>query len=188
MQIGVLALQGGFSKHKKILNRLNINPIEVKYEIQLNYCDALIIPGGESTTISKLLKKNNLINPIKKFSITKPMLGTCAGLIIMSKDAIDTRVENLNIIDVEVKRNSWGRQISSFSKMISINKEHNFEIEAIFIRAPKIIKIGNNVKVLSELDGEPVFINEGIHYAATFHPELTNDTTIHKLFIESFTS
>ena len=185
MQIGVLAIQGGFSKHKSLLWNLNVNPIEVKYERQLEFCDALIIPGGESTTISRLLIKYNLINPIKEFAKIKPIFGTCAGLILMSKDSKDTRVENLNIIDIQVERNGWGRQIESFSQMINIKNNTIHKIEAVFIRAPKIIKIGERIEVLAEFNGEPVFIKDGIHYAATFHPELTKDTTVHKLFIEN---
>ena len=188
MQIGVLAIQGGFSKHKSSLRNLNINPIEVKYEIQLEFCDALIIPGGESTTISKLLSKYNLINPIKEFAKIKPIFGTCAGLILMSKDSKDPRVVNMNIIDIQVERNGWGRQVESFSQMINIKNITTRKIEAVFIRAPKIIKIGKNVEVLAEFNDEPVFIKHGIHYAATFHPELTKDTTIHKLFIESISA
>lgn len=185
MQIGVLAIQGGFSKHENSLRKINVNPIEVKYEYQLNNCDGLIIPGGESTTISKLLNKYNLINPIKEFAKTKPIFGTCAGLILMSRNSNDSRVENLNIIDVEINRNGWGRQISSFSQMIKIGQNLNYEIEAIFIRAPKIFNIGEKVEVLAEINGEPVFVKQGIHFGATFHPELTEDITIHKLFIES---
>ena len=185
MRIGVLAIQGGFSIHQNSLRNLYINPVEIKYERQLGICDALIIPGGESTTISKLLKKYNLINPIKEFAKLKPILGTCAGLILMSKDSKDPRVENMNIIDIQVERNGWGRQVESFSQMINIKNNTTRKIEAVFIRAPKIIKIGENVEVLAEFNGEPVFIKHGIHYATTFHPELTEDTTVHKLFIES---
>ena len=103
----------------------------------------------------------------------------------MSRNSNDYRVENLNIIDVETNRNGWGRQISSFSQMIKIGHNLNCEIEAIFIRAPKIFNIGGKVEVLAEINGEPVFVKQGIHFGATFHPELTEDITIHKLFIES---
>jgi pyridoxal 5'-phosphate synthase pdxT subunit len=185
LQIGVLAIQGGFSKHKNSLRKLDINPLEVKYENQLHDCDGLIIPGGESTTISKLLIKYNLINPIKEFSKRKPIFGTCAGLILMSRNSNDSRVKNLNILDVEIERNGWGRQISSFSQMIKVKQNCDDEIKAIFIRAPKIKNIGSEVEVLSEIKGEPILIKQGIHFGATFHPELTEDTTIHKLFIES---
>ena len=184
MQIGVLAIQGGFHKHKESLLALKINPIEVRYEEQLKNCDALIIPGGESTTISKLLKKYNLISSIKNFARNKPILGTCAGLILMSKNSNDKRVENLNIIDVEVERNGWGRQIDSFSNKLLLQNQE-IEIEAVFIRAPKIKKLGEKVEILAKLNDDPIFIKDGIHFAATFHPELTNDTTVHKIFIES---
>jgi len=184
LQIGVLAIQGGFHKHKESLLALKINPIEVRYEEQLKNCDALIIPGGESTTISKLLKKYNLISSIKNFAKNKPILGTCAGLILMSKNSNDKRVENLNIIDVEVERNGWGRQIDSFSHKLFLQNQKN-EIEAVFIRAPKIKKLGEKVEILAKINDDPIFIKDGIHFAATFHPELTNDTTVHKIFIES---
>jgi pyridoxal 5'-phosphate synthase pdxT subunit len=185
LQIGVLAIQGGFSKHEESLKAINIKPMEVRYESQLKDCDALIIPGGESTTISKLLKKYQLNDSIKHFAKEKPIMGTCAGLILMSKNSNDDRVDNLNIINAEVKRNGWGRQIESFSYRLKL-KGIDKEIEAVFIRAPKIINLGSEVEVLAEINEEPVFIKQGIHFAATFHPELTNDTTIHEIFIESF--
>ena len=184
MQIGVLAIQGGFQKHEDSLKNLNVLPIEVRYKEQLKNCDALIIPGGESTTISKLLIKYNLVEAIKKFAGKKPVLGTCAGLILMSKNSNDKRVENLNLINIEVERNGWGRQIESFSQMLNI-KNIKHKIEAVFIRAPKILSLGENVEILAKIENEPVFIKEGIHFAASFHPELTDDTTIHKMFIES---
>lgn len=184
MQIGVLALQGGFEKHKDSLKKLNVNTVEVRYKEQLKNCDALIIPGGESTTISKLIVKYNLVEAIKDFANKNPVLGTCAGLILMSKNSNDDQVENLNLINIEVERNGWGRQIQSFSRMLNIiiNKK---KIEAVFIRAPKILSLGKNVKVLAKLNNEPVFIKEGIHFAVSFHPELTGDTTIHEMFLES---
>ena len=187
MQIGVLAIQGGFQKHEDSLMNLNISPIEVRYKKQLENCDALIIPGGESTTISKLLIKYNLADSIKEFAASKPILGTCAGMILMSKNSNDERVENLNLININVERNGWGRQIESFSQMLNI-KNIKQKIEAVFIRAPKILSLGENVEVLAKVKGEPVFIKEGIHFAVSFHPELTEDTTIHKMFIESITA
>jgi len=184
LKIGVLSIQGGFQKHLDILKKINISSVKVIYKEQLRNCSGLIIPGGESTTISKLLVKYNLSESIKEFALEKPVLGTCAGLILMSKNSNDKRVENLNLISIEVQRNGWGRQVESFSQTLKIeNTEKN--IEAVFIRAPKILRLGENVNVLARFENEPVFIKEGIHYAACFHPELTNDTTIHKIFTES---
>ncbi len=184
MKIGVLAIQGGYRKHQDSLLKLKVNSVAVKYKRQLNKCSALIIPGGESTTISKLLKKNSLDKPISEFASEKPVMGTCAGLILMCKKSGDSRVRNLELIDVNVKRNGWGRQFDSFSKIVDVKGISN-SFKALFIRAPKITNVGRNVQILSTIGKEPIFVKEGMHYGVTFHPELTEDTSIHKMFLES---
>ena len=133
------------------------------------------------------MKKYNLRESIIKFSRHNPVLGTCAGLILMSKDVDDERVDPLGLLELSVSRNAYGRQIHSSKKRICFryNQASKIEFDSTFIRAPKILSLGENVEVLAKVENEPVFIKEGIHFAASFHPELTDDTTIHKMFIES---
>ena len=181
MLIGILALQGDFFLHSKILKSMSINTTFVKTPIELDLCDALIIPGGESSVISKLIKKNYLYDKIINFSKSKSIFGTCAGMIMMAKNCNDKKIDTLNILDIWVDRNAWGRQIKSFNSELII-KDTSFN--AIFIRAPKVTMIGNSIQVLGKIDNEPVLISNGRHLAASFHPELTNDTTVHRMFIE----
>ena len=182
--IGILNLQGAFNKHRKILNQIGVENIYVNKAAELKHCSGLIIPGGESTTLSKLIDKENLFNSIKDFSIKFPIFGTCAGLILMAKTNNDNRIKSLNLIDVEVSRNAYGRQIDSFINNIKLNLEKKIiSTKAIFIRAPKIDKVGKNVTILSSYKGNPIFVQHGHHFASTFHPELTEDKTIHEFFV-----
>lgn len=183
MKIGVLALQGGFILHQKILQKLNIHSISVRYPDQLSSCNGLIVPGGESTSISKLIKKFKFIEPIKTFAEKKPVFGTCAGLIVMSKSVNDSKIEKLSILNIDVNRNSWGRQIDSFTKSFNINLNDQIKYKGVFIRAPKITSVCENVIVLAKVKDEPVLIQDKFHLGTTFHPELTNDTRIHQYFV-----
>ena len=185
MQIGVLAIQGGFSKHKSSLRDLNINPIEVKYEKQLEFCDALIIPGGESTTISLLLAKYKLITPILRFSRENNLFGVCAGSILMSKSSHDARVHNLKCIDVTTKRNAWGRQIDSFADYITFKEDlcFNNKHKVSFIRAPKFYDIGKSCTVLAKYNSEPVLIRNNLHLISSFHPEMGNKLIVYEYFL-----
>jgi len=180
MLIGVLALQGNFDLHSTILKSININSMLVKTKAELNLCDGLIIPGGESSVISKLIKKNDLYHNIINFSKIKSIFGTCAGMILMSKDCNSKKVDTLNILDISVERNAWGRQIDSFNADVNIN---NNNFNAIFIRAPKIISCGSSIEILAEINNEAILVSNGNHLASSFHPELTNNTAIHKIFI-----
>ena len=182
MTVGVLSLQGAFSLHHDMLRLNNVTSLSVRDPDELMKCDGLIIPGGESSVLSKLIMKNNLIDAIKAFSESKPVFGTCAGMIIMSKNTNDKKVCSLNLIDIDVNRNAWGRQIDSFNTNLTI---FDYSFNAIFIRAPKINSIGDSVKVLSEYKGNPVLVSSGIHLASSFHPELTNDPFVHNLFIDN---
>ena len=182
--IGVLALQGNYGMHSEMLSALGEKSVLVKTVRDLSNCKGLIIPGGESTVISKMMLRYNLLDSVKSFAEKNSVFGTCAGLILMGNRSSDN-IKTLNIIDVEVARNAWGRQINSFTEEVTINC---FNIEkdfkATFIRAPKIKKITDSVDVLARINKEPVMIKQGRHLATTFHPEMHGDSFIHKYFLK----
>ena len=183
-KVGILNLQGSFSKHKKILNQLGVKSIYVNKTSHLKDCSGLIIPGGESSTLSTLINKENLYNSLKEFSLKFPIYGTCSGLILMAKNNNDMNVISLDLIDIDVSRNAYGRQIDSFINKIDVKLGKKLiSTKAVFIRAPKINKIGKNVKILSFYKNNPIFVQQDHHFASTFHPELTNDKSIHEFFV-----
>ena len=186
--IGVLALQGDYSKHLEILEKLKISSCEIRYPHQLNEINGLIIPGGESTTMTDLIERNDLHNNIITFSNKNPILGTCAGLIMMSRSVNDTRVKSLNILDIEVDRNAYGRQVNSFRDELSVSISGKVEnISATFIRAPKINRMGRDIEIISSYNNEPVAIKQGIHVGLAFHPELDGVTLFHEYtFVKQF--
>jgi 5'-phosphate synthase pdxT subunit len=181
--IGVLAIQGNFSSHIQILNKLGYDSKLVKSSKDLDDIDGLIIPGGESTTMTKLIaRENRFAKSIKSFSKEHPILGTCAGLILMSKNSFDDKVINFGIIDIESERNAYGRQVHSFDTRLDLDyNSKNTSFMASFIRAPKISKVGKNVQVICNHDDIPVAVKQGMHFATTFHPELQNEVLIHQL-------
>jgi len=186
--VGVLALQGNFQSHIHILNAIGIESRLVKNVEDLSGLQGLILPGGESTTMSNLLfRDQNFIDRIKLFSDNKPILGTCAGLILMSKNSFDKKVLNMNIIDIEVSRNAYGRQVHSFDDSISVEYKNNepLSIRASFIRAPKITNIGEDVEILCKYNSEIVGVKKGMHMAVTCHPELQDEVLLHKLCFKS---
>ena len=179
--IGVLALQGDYSKHLEILEKLKISSCEIRYPHQLDEINGLIIPGGESTTMTDLIERNDLHDNIILFSNKNPILGTCAGLIMMSRSVNDNRVKSLNILDIEVDRNAYGRQVNSFTDKLSIYIEGiSKNITATFIRAPKINKMGKEIEIISSYNNEPVAVKQGIHMGLAFHPELDGITLFHE--------
>jgi len=181
--IGVLALQGAFIEHSKILDKMGIENIEIRQSKDLcNKLDGLIIPGGESTTIGKLLHELNLFEPIKKLiDDGLPVMGTCAGLILLSKEISNDSRSYLKSIDIKTVRNAYGRQLGSFKTNASFN---NKEIPMVFIRAPYIEKVlSDKVKVLSVVNDHIVAVREDNKLATSFHPELTDDFTVHEYFI-----
>ena len=183
MQIGILALQGNYYQHKRVLNTLGIQSKLIRYAHEFKGCSALIIPGGESTTISKQIDNNKLRIKLKDFANNNPVLATCAGMIMLSSTIPTHNVIPLNIMDFQVKRNGWGRQVHSFSADINLDYDTGKTFHAVFIRAPKITRIVNGIKVLSSYEDAPVLITNGIHIASSFHPEIGNDFRIHKYFI-----
>ncbi|MCL4879777.1 MAG: pyridoxal 5'-phosphate synthase glutaminase subunit PdxT [Anaerolineae bacterium] len=185
MKIGVLALQGAFIEHQKMLEQLGVEVVQVRLPEQLADLDGLIIPGGESTTIGKLATQFNLIEPLRKFACEKPVWGTCAGMIFLAKN-IGRDQPILNVMDIEVDRNAFGRQIDSFETLLNVaGMDEPFH--AIFIRAPVVTSINENagVQILAKLDdGRIVAVRQGKWLATAFHPELTGDSRFHALFLK----
>jgi len=184
--VGILALQGDFREHINILKKMNIKTKEIKLPGQLDKIDGLIIPGGESTTINKLFEKYGFREKLERFAESgKPIFGTCAGLIVLACTMVGEE-KQLCLIDIDIERNAYGRQIESFEKYISLNFNHTTrtkKFNSIFIRAPKIIRIGKNVKILGRYNSEVVLARDKNILVCAFHPELTEDTRIHQYFI-----
>jgi 5'-phosphate synthase pdxT subunit len=178
--IGILALQGDFEAHRRAVERAGGEAVEVRTANDLRQIDGLIIPGGESTTMLKLLREENLFSALRDFGEQKPIFGTCAGTILMAREVLHPRQESLDLMDLTVERNAYGRQIDS--RIVNLDLEDQ-PIEAVFIRAPIIRRAGSAVRVLLEYQHAPVLVEQGKHMAATFHPELTNDTRIHEHFV-----
>ncbi|MCX8650490.1 pyridoxal 5'-phosphate synthase glutaminase subunit PdxT [Gilliamella sp. B2776] len=185
-KIGVLNLQGAVSEHITMLNSLdNVQAIAVKNPEQLAKLNGLIIPGGESTTISRLIKQNGLFEPIKQFvQQGKGILGTCAGLVLCGKTTTHNEIEQLSLIDINVERNGFGRQISSFETRLDV-KLIGKKIPAVFIRAPYIAKASKQVEQLAFIDGRCVMAKQGKILVCAFHPELTQDNRITQYFVNS---
>lgn len=185
-KVGVLNLQGAVSEHITMLNSLdNVQAIAVKHPEQLAELDGLIIPGGESTTISRLIKQNGLFEPIKQFAQQgKGILGTCAGLVLCGKTTTHNEVEQLELTDICVERNGFGRQINSFETKLDV-KLIGQQIPAVFIRAPYIAKAGEQVEQLAFIDEHCVMAKQNNILVCSFHPELTQDNRIMHYFVES---
>ena len=185
--IGVLELQGNYALHHKTFSDLGISSKGVKLSKDLDNVEGLVIPGGESTTISLLLDSYNLRKPIKDFAKEYPIMGTCAGLIMMSKKIEnDTKVKPLKILDVVVDRNAYGRQIMSVKESISFNlNSQTICLDATLIRAPKIISSGSSVNIIAEIGGYPAAVMQGKHIGLSFHPELDGVTIFHEILYDS---
>ncbi|MEH7119146.1 pyridoxal 5'-phosphate synthase glutaminase subunit PdxT [Neobacillus vireti] len=184
LKIGVLALQGAVREHIRQLEELGCEAIPVKSVEHLNELNGLVLPGGESTTMRKLLDRYELLEPIRALALKGiPMFGTCAGLILLAKEIVGSDTPHLGLMDVVVERNSFGRQVDSFEVELS-TREAGEDIPAVFIRAPHIVSIGENVEILAKHEGRIVLAREGQFLGCSFHPELTEDTRIMKYFIE----
>jgi len=184
LTIGVLALQGDFAEHEAILEGLGARPRQVRLPADLIGLDGLIIPGGESTTITSLMAMYGLLQPIRDFAAIRPVWGTCAGAIVMAKHATDLDRETLQLMDIDVERNAFGRQLDSFETDLPFQEIHGKPVHAIFIRAPLISSVGEGVVVLAKLDSdEIVAARQGRMLATSFHPELTDDDRVHRYFL-----
>jgi pyridoxal 5'-phosphate synthase pdxT subunit len=187
-RVGVLALQGDFEAHGKALERAGAQPVEVRTAAQLADLDGLVIPGGESTTMLKLLRAENMLEPLAEFGRRKPVFGTCAGAILLANEVSNPAQESLGLMDIAVERNAYGRQVDSRVTHIAPTADFSSrtspgELEAVFIRAPIIRRTGPDTKVLAAYAGDPVLVEQGRHLVATFHPELTPDPRVHRLFV-----
>ncbi len=183
-KVGVLALQGAFIEHEKMLRALGADVVQVRKPEQLEGLDGLIIPGGESTTIGKLATTYGLIDPLREFARAKPTWGTCAGMIFLAKDIGIDRQPILGVMDIKVNRNAFGRQIDSFETELAIPKVGDAPFHAVFIRAPIVTEVHQGVDVLSTLpDGRIVAAQQGHLLATAFHPELTGDSRLHRYFL-----
>ena len=185
-RIGVLALQGAFAAHAEGVRRLGREPREVRLPHDLDDCEALVMPGGESTTMSKLLETSQLFDPIaKRIADGMPVFGTCAGMILLARTVLDGRDDqrSFDAIDIDVQRNAYGRQVDSFETDLTLHGQAE-PLHAVFIRAPRIVRMGADVTVLAEHDGTPVLVRSNTVMAASFHPELTNDDRVHRMFLD----
>ena len=184
-RIGVLALQGAFAAHAAALQRLGVSTAEVRVAADLEQCDALVLPGGESTTMSQLLETSQLFDPLaKRIAAGLPIFGTCAGMILLSKGIADGRSDQRSFaaLDIDVQRNGFGRQRDSFETEIDVlGLDRAFH--AVFIRAPRISRIGSEIETLATHGGEPVLVRSKTVMAASFHPELADDDRVHQLFL-----
>ena len=182
-RIGVLALQGDFEAHGKALARAGAEPVEVRSAEQLSDVQGLVIPGGESTTMLKLLDVTGLKEPIRQFAETKPVFGTCAGAILLAKRVTNPAQESLGLMDIEVERNAYGRQLDS--RIVRLQPDmQGGDLEAVFIRAPIIRAVSPDARVIASYNGDPVLVEQGSHLVATFHPELSSDDRVHRLFLD----
>ena len=184
-RVGVLALQGDFEAHRRALEKAGAQALEVRTAAELEQVDGLIIPGGESTTMLKLLEIENLLEPIRQFAETKPIFGTCAGTILLASEVLNPSQRCLGLMDLTVERNGYGRQVDSRIARIEVE---GLPAEAVFIRAPIIRRAGPATRVLANYEQRPVLVEQGRHMAATFHPELSSDPRIHRHFLNKVSS
>jgi 5'-phosphate synthase pdxT subunit len=184
-RIGILALQGDFHAHELALLRAGADPIEVRSASQLTGCDAIVMPGGESTAMIRLLHASNLWNPLAEFLQHRPAFATCAGAILLASDVRNPAQDSFAAVDMTIERNAYGRQVDS--RIAHLQPEPAAplpdQIEAVFIRAPIIRGVGPSGQTLLKYNDDPVLVDFGRHLVATFHPELTTDPWIHKLFL-----
>ena len=173
MIVGVLALQGNFREHVAMLRRLGVDAVEVRKPEQLDGLDGLVVPGGESTTVMRLMRLYGLDEAVRAFA--GPVLGTCAGMIVLDRS-------HLGLVDIDVDRNAYGRQVASFEADLTLAGGE--PLHGVFIRAPRVTDVGPDVEVIAELDGEPVLLRDGRFLVASFHPELTEDTRVHELLLD----
>ena len=187
MVVGILGIQGGFSKHKEMVDSMGYETKIVRTPEELKKTNALIIPGGESTTFLNLFNKLHLSESIKEYSKKYPIMGTCAGLIVLSKKVDDLQTDTLGLIDLEVSRNAYGRQKESFIDKIDVSLNSKpVNIDAVFIRAPRVVNYGPECQVLAKYKNDSIMLRNESILVCSFHPELTGNNIIHKYFLENF--
>lgn len=182
--IGVLAIQGNYASHAQALTEAGADPLEIRKPEELAGLDGLILPGGESTTMLKFLEKRKFFEALQAFCAVNPVFGTCAGVILLAREVLNPPQRSLGLLDAIVERNAYGRQIDS----VIVTAETELAggpLEMVFIRSPRITQTGPAVEVLARRDGFPVLVRQGRILAATFHPELSHDRRVHRLFVES---
>jgi 5'-phosphate synthase pdxT subunit len=184
VQIGVLAIQGDYASHAKALAASGATPVEVRKPEQLATIEGLVLPGGESTTILKFLEKAEFFEALQQFGGSHPVFGTCAGAILLAREVLHPVQRSLGLLDAVVERNAYGRQIDS-TILTAATRLDGGPLEMVFIRAPRIVSVGAAVEVLAERDSFPVLVRQGSLMAATFHPELSADHRVHRLFVET---
>jgi pyridoxal 5'-phosphate synthase pdxT subunit len=182
-RIGVLAIQGDYASHASALTEAGAEPVLVRTPEALETLNGLIIPGGESTTMLRFLERGGLLESLRHFAETKPTFGTCAGCILLAKEVLHPAQTSLGVFDATVERNAYGRQIDSaiITQQTSLP---GGPLEMVYIRAPRITRVGKEAEVLAERDGFPVLVRQGKLMAATFHPELSTDRRVHRLFVD----
>ena len=183
MTIGVLAIQGDYEAHGRVLEGLGAKVTYVRKPEQLDDVDAVVIPGGESTTFLKFLEQQNFFGKLGDFVKTKPALGTCAGAILLAKEVEGPSQASLGALDIRIRRNAYGRQLESSIRQAE-TKLAGGPMEMVFIRAPRIARVGKEVEVLASAGGDPVLVRQGKIMAATFHPELSDDSRVHQAFLQ----
>ena len=188
-RVGVLALQGDFEAHQKALERAGAEAVPVRTAAELESVEGLVIPGGESTTMLLIMRDEGLFDPLRRFAERRPVFGTCAGAILVAKEVSHPAQASLGLMDITVERNGYGRQLDS--RVVRLQPAEPFvreaglgDLEAVFIRAPIIRRAGPDATVYLSYEGDPVLVGQGRHLVATFHPELTADTRVHKIFLE----
>ena len=181
-RVGVLALQGDFECHQRTLAALGVDPVQVRLPVDMESIDALVMPGGESTTMQRLLEATGLLEPVGSFVRNRPVLATCAGLILLGRDSDRLPHPSFGVIDVSVERNAYGRQIDSFTDVVSVPVVGG-DFPGVFIRAPRIRRVGAGVEVVARHGDEPVGVRQGSIVGLCFHPELTQDLRLHRWFL-----
>ncbi len=184
LRIGVLGIQGAYARHAEMLSSAGVAAEIIKYREQLSGITGLVIPGGESTTLTRMMGFRIDYEDILNFAAAFPVFGTCAGLILLGTGCKDPRIRQLGFLDAVVTRNAYGSQKESFTEEITLAFDPGKHFHAIFIRAPKILSTGRSVRVLAAYGNQPVLIESGMHLGASFHPELTQDSRIHRYFIQ----
>ncbi len=184
MKVGILAFQGAIKEHEVALKKCGALPVQIKTADELAAVDALILPGGESTTMRRLIDRYDMLKPLKRFAASdKPIWGTCAGLILLAGKIADEDISHLGVMDIVVQRNSFGRQVDSFEARLNI-KGLERPFPGVFIRAPHIVSVGDEVEVMSEFNGRTVMARQNNFLACSFHPELTDDTRVTAYFVK----